>query len=111
MTEVIESIDVQTTLAPDARLDRMRQTENSKLDHMEEPLWQALIKQDAKPGELSQIIYGILKVMERRAKLNGLDVSTGAQVNFSHIEIVYKDKASGAVIDAPEWAVHDDSED
>ena len=94
-----------------SEVDSLRTQESAKLDQMEVPLWRTLNDPKVTSGQMSQAVYAILKVMERRAKLLGLDLHTGVNVNFSQVEIVYKDKASGAVIDAPDWVVADAGDD
>lgn len=65
--------------------EELRLLEAQRLDYLEQQLWPTLEEADSVRDRL-QAVGGILKVMERRAKLWGLDAPTKAQEEVAYYD-------------------------
>jgi hypothetical protein len=82
-------------------IDEFRELENSRLDRLQAAVWQSAMQGNA------QAVTSVVKVMERRAKLNGLDAPQQVVINEEHrtsILTLIDDLVPGEVID-----VHDET--
>jgi hypothetical protein len=93
--------------------EELRQIQTAQIDALHEKLWPHVIGDDGKPDV--QVVDRVAKLMDRKARLMGLDLQPGAQVSLitaeGLAELFGYDGAEVLDIDAEELPAGEDSAD